>query len=86
MYPYLVGNRLRLHTVLTFFSILGGISLFGPAGLILGPMAFAITTALLDVWWIRTTEGRAAEEAVAPDSEIPPGAVVHRRGLDPDAV
>ena len=75
LYPYLVGDRLRLHTVPTFFSILGGISLFGVAGLILGPMALAITIALIDVWWERTTEGRAAEEAVVDDegAENPPG-------------
>jgi predicted PurR-regulated permease PerM len=77
LYPYLVGDRLRLHTVPTFFAILGGITLFGPAGLILGPLALAITIALIDVWWERTSEGRAAEEAVAMNDlsdEHPPGA------------
>jgi predicted PurR-regulated permease PerM len=77
LYPYLVGDRLRLHTVPTFFSILGGLTLFGPAGLILGPLALAITIALIDVWWERTTEGRAAEEAIAEDETAdkhPPGA------------
>ena len=55
LYPYLVGNQLRLHTVLTFFAILGGIQLFGPAGLILGPVALAITLGLLEVWRERTS-------------------------------
>ena len=68
LYPYLVGNRLRLHTVPTFFAILGGISLFGPAGLILGPLALAIMIGLLQVWWSRTDEGRTAEESAEPDS------------------
>jgi predicted PurR-regulated permease PerM len=78
LYPYLVGDRLRLHTVPTFFSILGGITLFGASGLILGPLALAITIALIDVWWHRTTEGRAAEEAVVENrmEEEPPGAVL----------
>jgi predicted PurR-regulated permease PerM len=77
LYPYLVGDRLRLHTVPTFFSILGGLTLFGPAGLILGPLALAITIALIDVWWERTSQGRAAEEAVAENDTSdthPPGA------------
>jgi predicted PurR-regulated permease PerM len=75
LYPYLVGDKLRLHTVPTFFSILGGLSLFGVAGLILGPMALAIALALMDVWWHRTSHGQAAETAVAetatPESERP---------------
>ena len=62
LYPYLVGGRLRLHTIPTFFAILGGIQLFGPAGLILGPVALAVTIGLLDVWWARTTGGRTAEQ------------------------
>jgi predicted PurR-regulated permease PerM len=62
LYPYLVGDRLRLHTVPTFFAILGGIELFGPAGLILGPLALAIAIGLLEIWWSRTLEGRTAED------------------------
>ena len=65
LYPYLVGDKLRLHTVPTLFAVLGGISLFGVAGLILGPMALAIAIALVDVWFRRTEHGQAAEEAVA---------------------
>jgi predicted PurR-regulated permease PerM len=67
LYPYLVGNRLRLHTAPTFFAILGGLELFGPAGLILGPLALAITIGLLEVWWSRTEEGRTAEEGAESD-------------------
>jgi predicted PurR-regulated permease PerM len=62
LYPYLVGGRLRLHTIPTFFAILGGIELFGPAGLILGPVAFAVTIGLLDVCGARTTGDRMAEQ------------------------
>jgi predicted PurR-regulated permease PerM len=61
LYPFLVGDRLRLHTVPTFFAILGGIGLFGPSGLILGPVTLAITIGLLEVWWSRTAEGGTAE-------------------------
>jgi predicted PurR-regulated permease PerM len=63
LYPYLVGGRLRLHTIPTFFAILGGIQFFGPAGLILGPVALAVTIGLFDVWGIRTTGGRSAEQS-----------------------
>jgi len=55
LYPYLVGNQLRLHTIPTFLAIIGGIQLFGPAGLILGPVALAVTLGLLEVWTERTS-------------------------------
>ena len=58
LYPYLVGGRLRLHAVPTFFAIVGGIGLFGPAGLILGPVALAVTIGLLEVWRLRTRTDR----------------------------
>ncbi len=47
--PILMGNRLKLHPVLTFLSVVGGILVFGPAGLILGPVALTITTELLEI-------------------------------------
>ena len=74
LYPYLVGDRLRLHTVPTFFAILGGIQLFGPAGLILGPVAVAVALGLLDVWRIRTNEGRMTEQIPIPHFSIAPPA------------
>ena len=50
LYPMLVGNRLKMHTVLAFISLVGGLMLFGPSGLILGPVALTITTVLLEIW------------------------------------
>lgn len=50
LYPMLVGRRLKMHTVLAFVSIVGGLALFGSAGLILGPVIFAITRMLLETW------------------------------------
>jgi predicted PurR-regulated permease PerM len=48
--PVLVGKRLKLHTILAFLSVVGGLILFGPEGLIVGPAVLAITTALLEIW------------------------------------
>ena len=61
LYPVLVGQRLRLHTLPVFVAIVGGILLFGASGLILGPVALAVTHALFDVWRRRTAGGRAAD-------------------------
>ena len=48
--PVLVGNRLKLHTVLVFISVIGGLVVFGASGLILGPVVFAVTLVLLELW------------------------------------
>jgi predicted PurR-regulated permease PerM len=48
--PLLIGNRLRLPVIFLFFSILGGLRLFGVIGLILGPVLFALLVALLDLY------------------------------------
>lgn len=48
--PILVGNRLKLHTLLAFMSVVGGLILFGTAGLILGPVVLTVTMALLEIW------------------------------------
>ena len=55
LYPVLVGTQLRLHTAPIFISIVGGIWLFGISGLILGPIVFALTQVLLDIWRERLT-------------------------------
>ena len=53
LYPILVGNRLRLHTVPAFVAIVGGLILFGPAGLVLGPVAVTATIFFLEIWRVR---------------------------------
>jgi predicted PurR-regulated permease PerM len=63
LYPVLVGRRLHFHPLPVFFSILGGLLVFGASGLILGPLVLAITDALLRVWRDRTRAGHAADEA-----------------------
>jgi len=50
LYPILVGSRLKMHTVLAFISLVGGVMVFGPSGLVLGPVIFAVTRQLLQVW------------------------------------
>jgi predicted PurR-regulated permease PerM len=54
LYPILVGNRLKLHTVPAFMAIVGGLIVFGSSGLILGPVTLTVTVLLLDVWRSRT--------------------------------
>jgi predicted PurR-regulated permease PerM len=48
--PMFVGNRLRMHTIPAFISIVGGLVLFGAPGFILGPLAATMTMLLVEIW------------------------------------
>jgi predicted PurR-regulated permease PerM len=61
LYPSLVGDRLRLHTLVVFLSMLGGLSLFGASGLFLGPAILTFAIELRRVW--RGRSGTRAGEA-----------------------
>ncbi len=50
LYPMLVGKRIKMHTIVAFVSIVGGLTVFGAAGLILGPVVFTVTRLLLEIW------------------------------------
>lgn len=63
LYPVFVGNKLRLHTLLVFIAIVGGLLVFGASGLVLGPLVLAVTVAVMDIWLDRTAAGRAADAA-----------------------
>jgi predicted PurR-regulated permease PerM len=69
--PRLVGKRTRLHELLVFFSVLGGIQVFGVLGIVLGPVVIALTLALLDVvrQVNRPSAETAAEESVVERQE-----------------
>ncbi len=45
----LVGGRTELHPLVVFFSVLGGVALLGAAGVILGPVLFAVAVSLLEM-------------------------------------
>ena len=55
LYPILVGSHLRAHTAVILLSVLGGIAVFGPIGIVLGPVLFTLASTLLDIWHQRTT-------------------------------
>ena len=63
LYPIMVGPQLRQHTVAVLLSILGGISLFGITGVVLGPLAFTAAATLLDIWRSRTRGEAGARDS-----------------------
>jgi predicted PurR-regulated permease PerM len=48
--PKLISGLGGLHPLLVFFSVLGGLLLFGVIGLVLGPMVLALLLSLLEVY------------------------------------
>jgi predicted PurR-regulated permease PerM len=46
--PRLVGGRVGLSELLMFFSLLGGLQVFGVLGIVLGPVFFALAAAIVD--------------------------------------
>ena len=48
--PMMISGKTSLHPLLLFFTILGGIALFGLLGLVVGPMVAASFTILLRVF------------------------------------
>ena len=53
--PKLVGTQTKLHELFIFFSVLGGISVFGLLGIVLGPVILAITLGLLRTFQFHTS-------------------------------
>lgn len=74
LYPFLVGPRMQLHPLMTFFGVIGGVGWFGASGIILGPVILATTAALLEVWKHRMqqlTEGPEPVPTTVSES-VPP--------------
>ena len=48
--PWLVGRDIRLHELLIFFSTLGGLSMFGIVGFIIGPIIAALFVTMWEIY------------------------------------
>ncbi|MCX8031060.1 MAG: AI-2E family transporter [Thermodesulfovibrionales bacterium] len=48
--PIIIGGRTKMPVPLIFFSVLGGIQLFGLIGLIMGPLVVAIFISVIDIF------------------------------------
>ena len=48
--PYLISGRTQMHPLMLFFTILGGIALFGLLGIVVGPLIAAIFITMLKIF------------------------------------
>ncbi len=53
--PLIIGSKTKMPTIIIFFSVLGGIKLFGIIGLIMGPLIMAVFLSVLEIF--RNLEG-----------------------------
>lgn len=47
--PYIVSGRAKMHNLLIFFALLGGVKAFGFMGIFIGPVIVSVTIVLLDM-------------------------------------
>ncbi len=48
--PKLMARGMQMHPLMTLLAILGGVSFYGPIGILLGPITVALLYALLDIY------------------------------------
>jgi predicted PurR-regulated permease PerM len=64
--PYLIGRGNNLHPYVVLLSVLGGVSVFGPIGFVVGPVAVSLFLVLLELYATHIAENeRMLEEEVA---------------------
>lgn len=73
--PILIQGRVQMHPLLIFFSVFGGVSVFGFLGLFIGPVILALTI---------TTLGMLREEARAWNTPSPNELLVSTGSSPPD--
>lgn len=57
--PFLIGGKTKIHNLLMFFAVLGGITRFGLTGLFLGPLILGLTLSILEIYktkWLTHSE------------------------------
>lgn len=63
--PYLVGRDTGMHDLLVFFSTLGGLSVFGMMGFIIGPVLAALFVAILEFYSLSQTAEATGQEPLS---------------------
>ena len=68
--PRLVGKRAKLHELIIFFSVMGGLQVFGVLGLFVGPVVAAIALALVEVWAAERSEKESLSDPAPPQIPV----------------
>ncbi len=57
--PYLIGGKVNIPLILVLFSVLGGISLLGPIGVLVGPLTISLLYTLISIYKNEFSEAKA---------------------------
>ena len=68
--PRLVGREAGMHELMVFFSTLGGISIFGVMGFIIGPIIAALFISILDVYSIEFKPQLDVAQSLKTDEDL----------------
>ncbi len=63
--PTLIGSGMRLHPLFVLLSVLGGLALFGPIGIFLGPLTLSLLFALITIYSYLANADRGKEHSVS---------------------
>jgi predicted PurR-regulated permease PerM len=63
--PYVISGRAKLHTLLVFFALLGGVNAFGVMGLFIGPLVLSVTLVVLEMLREASLENKS-RDSLAP--------------------
>ena len=63
--PPLVGSKTRMHELTVFFSVLGGLQLFGPVGIVAGPIVVGVAVGVLRIFLTDETAEKAVPQLIA---------------------
>lgn len=48
--PLVIGSKISIPPLFILFAVLGGIALFGPVGLLIGPLAVSLLYTLISIY------------------------------------
>jgi predicted PurR-regulated permease PerM len=66
--PYVIGKQVKVHTLLLFFALLGGVKAFGIMGLFIGPVVLSVTMAVFAILEEVTSSSQSSQGDGPPAS------------------
>jgi predicted PurR-regulated permease PerM len=73
--PKVVGQRVKMHTLLVFLSIMGGLKVFGILGIIYGPLIITLFLTLTDIYHVNYQKQVETGDAADSDKNTGDGQV-----------
>jgi predicted PurR-regulated permease PerM len=68
--PYVISKQVKVHTLLLFFALLGGVRAFGIMGLFIGPVVLSVTIAVLGMLEEMNSSSPSSQQDGPPASEL----------------